>query len=138
MGPVFERAGIDPRSLRGSSTGVFAGIMYGDYATFAILLVRWRGAQRMYELIRSIEADDTVLKATVIYPSTQAADGIGPLFNARACQSCHTRDGRGHPPEGPDDDAVSFFQRADEALSGRRTAMLPSSCACTLSSSSPW
>jgi ribose transport system substrate-binding protein len=26
--------------------------------------------------MRAIKADDTVLKATVIYPSTQAADGI--------------------------------------------------------------
>ena len=31
--------------------------------------------------------------------STQASDGLGPLFNARSCQSCHVRDGRGHPPE---------------------------------------
>ncbi|RCG21014.1 SDR family NAD(P)-dependent oxidoreductase [Sphaerisporangium album] len=29
---VFERAGIDPLSLRGSRTGVFAGMMYHDYA----------------------------------------------------------------------------------------------------------
>ncbi|MCP2170263.1 beta-ketoacyl synthase N-terminal-like domain-containing protein, partial [Goodfellowiella coeruleoviolacea] len=29
---VFERAGIDPLSLRGSRTGVFAGLMYHDYA----------------------------------------------------------------------------------------------------------
>ncbi|WP_286247277.1 type I polyketide synthase [Streptomyces graminofaciens] len=29
---AFERAGIDPTSLRGSHTGVFAGVMYQDYA----------------------------------------------------------------------------------------------------------
>ncbi|MFC9295717.1 SDR family NAD(P)-dependent oxidoreductase [Streptomyces sp. NPDC057011] len=28
---TFERAGIDARTLRGSRTGVFAGVMYGDY-----------------------------------------------------------------------------------------------------------
>lgn len=43
--------------------------------------------------------------------STQAADGLGPLFNARACQRCHIKDGRGHPPTGPDDNAVSMFLR---------------------------
>ncbi len=30
---AVERAGIDPVSLRGSQTGVFAGVMYNDYGT---------------------------------------------------------------------------------------------------------
>ena len=46
--------------------------------------------------------------------STQASDGLGPLFNARACQSCHLKDGRGHPPEG-NADATSMFLRLARA-----------------------
>ncbi|MFK8079138.1 MAG: di-heme oxidoredictase family protein [Granulosicoccus sp.] len=30
--------------------------------------------------------------------STQASDGLGPFYNARACQSCHIKDGRGQLP----------------------------------------
>jgi CxxC motif-containing protein (DUF1111 family) len=30
--------------------------------------------------------------------SAQARDGLGPLFHARSCSSCHTKDGRGAPP----------------------------------------
>ncbi|MEM9997927.1 MAG: di-heme oxidoredictase family protein [Bacteroidota bacterium] len=30
--------------------------------------------------------------------STTARDGLGPFFNARACSSCHFKDGRGRPP----------------------------------------
>ncbi|WP_425553660.1 SDR family NAD(P)-dependent oxidoreductase, partial [Dactylosporangium salmoneum] len=33
---LFERAGIDPQSLRGSHTGVFAGLMHHDYAVGAV------------------------------------------------------------------------------------------------------
>lgn len=45
--------------------------------------------------------------------STTASDGLGPLHNARSCQSCHLNDGRGHPPAGnfPADRAVSMVLR---------------------------
>ncbi|WP_343562715.1 di-heme oxidoreductase family protein [Kiloniella sp. b19] len=45
--------------------------------------------------------------------STKASDGLGPLFNARSCQRCHLKDGRGHPPKAnfPEDNAVSMFLR---------------------------
>ncbi len=43
--------------------------------------------------------------------STRASDGLGPIYNARSCQRCHLKDGRGHPPEGPEDGAVSMFLR---------------------------
>lgn len=51
-------------------------------------------------------------KIWVSSPSaTQASDGLGPLYNARSCQRCHLKDGRGHPPTGPKDSAVSMFLR---------------------------
>ena len=45
--------------------------------------------------------------------STKSSDGLGPLFNARACQRCHIKDGRGHPPKGnwPEDNAISMILR---------------------------
>jgi CxxC motif-containing protein (DUF1111 family) len=43
--------------------------------------------------------------------STLASDGLGPLYNARSCQRCHLKDGRGHPPENTDDNAISMFLR---------------------------
>ena len=34
--------------------------------------------------------------------STEGRDGLGPTFNAFACSSCHLHDGRGAPPDEPD------------------------------------
>ncbi len=48
----------------------------------------------------------------VLAPASVAArDGLGPLFNAAACQDCHIRDGRGHPPAGPDEPLISALLR---------------------------
>jgi CxxC motif-containing protein (DUF1111 family) len=68
--------------------------------------------------------------------STKGSDGLGPLYNARACQSCHIKDGRGHPPDSNriEDRSVSMFLRlsipseTDEqrrALTDGRSAVLP-------------
>ncbi|MBB1611554.1 thiol oxidoreductase [Pseudomonas sp. UMC65] len=48
----------------------------------------------------------------VIAPSTTTArDGLGPLFNTNACQNCHIKDGRGHPPAPDALNAVSMLVR---------------------------
>lgn len=43
--------------------------------------------------------------------STEASDGLGPLYNSRACQNCHLKDGRGHPPEREERSSASMFLR---------------------------
>ncbi len=66
--------------------------------------------------------------------STQAADGLGPIYNARACQRCHLKDGRGHPPADAEDSAVSMFLRVSvppandaqrELLAELKAAVIP-------------
>ncbi|MCQ4327434.1 thiol oxidoreductase [Stutzerimonas stutzeri] len=48
----------------------------------------------------------------VIAPSsTTARDGLGPLLNTNACQNCHIKDGRGHPPGPEAASAVSMLVR---------------------------
>lgn len=48
----------------------------------------------------------------VMAPSTTTArDGLGPLFNTNACQNCHIRDGRGHPPGPEAQSATSMLVR---------------------------
>ncbi|MCO5160414.1 MAG: thiol oxidoreductase [Mesorhizobium sp.] len=60
--------------------------------------------------------------------STQASDGLGPLFNSRNCQACHIKDGRGHAPPSPGADAVSYLVRLsvppDEQQAAQITAGL--------------
>ena len=54
--------------------------------------------------------------------STQASDGLGPLFNARACQSCHLKDGRGNPMDISSDASSTFFRLARPAQSAAEEA----------------
>ena len=50
--------------------------------------------------------------------STRSSDGLGPLFNARSCQSCHVKDGRGRPPA-PGDPASSMVFRLSAGPDGK-------------------
>lgn len=70
-------------------------------------------------------------KLWVAAPSaTLASDGLGPLYNARACSICHPGNGRGRPPEGDGDRVGALFMRVsipDSAsdLSAEELALLP-------------
>jgi CxxC motif-containing protein (DUF1111 family) len=66
--------------------------------------------------------------------STQASDGLGPLFNARSCQLCHLKDGRGHPPRVPGEAMTSTLLRLSvpprseaerQALADKRLLRIP-------------
>jgi CxxC motif-containing protein (DUF1111 family) len=72
--------------------------------------------------------------------TTRASDGLGPLYNARACQACHIKDGRGHPPDGeggavsillrlavpaPDDAAVTALETYLATLDGPQPRQRP-------------
>ncbi len=65
--------------------------------------------------------------------STRSSDGLGPLFNARSCQGCHIKDGRGVVPVG-DERGVSLFLRVSippqteeqrAQLKSRRISVVP-------------
>ncbi|MER9747084.1 di-heme oxidoredictase family protein [Mesorhizobium sp. M0140] len=56
--------------------------------------------------------------------STQASDGLGPLFNERACQNCHLKDGRGRPPQGDAGTTSMFLRLAREASNAEERAAI--------------
>lgn len=43
--------------------------------------------------------------------STTARDGLGPMFNSRACSACHFKDGRGRAPYYQGEDATGLLFR---------------------------
>jgi CxxC motif-containing protein (DUF1111 family) len=45
--------------------------------------------------------------------STQAADGLGPLYNARSCMACHPNNGRGVVPTRVDERSVALLFKVD-------------------------
>ena len=60
--------------------------------------------------------------------STQARDGLGPLFIARSCGGCHVQDGRGAPPEMRDgvlEPAVALLLRLSIPGTGAHGGVVP-------------
>src|SRR5690606_39861567 len=76
-------------------------------------------------LQRSPTRRSSDLKDWVSSPSsTQASDGLGPLFNARSCQACHVKDGRGTVPgfeQFGQRDAVALLARLSRPASVQET-----------------
>src|SRR5690606_6418955 len=56
--------------------------------------------------------------------STQASDGLGPLYNARACQNCHLKDGRGRPPVDDTSEGSMFLRLARAADSAEEERLV--------------
>lgn len=57
--------------------------------------------------------------------STEARDGLGPLFHARSCSGCHTKDGRGAPPANPEDILTGLLVRLSIPGAGPHGEPLP-------------
>jgi CxxC motif-containing protein (DUF1111 family) len=61
----------------------------------------------------------------VIAPATTTArDGLGPLFNTNACQNCHIKDGRGHPPAPDALSAASMLVRLSLPAGSEHAAII--------------
>ncbi len=57
--------------------------------------------------------------------STEARDGLGPTFNALSCSSCHLLDGRGKPPDDPEDGERGLLLRLSIPGTGPHGGPLP-------------
>ncbi|HZX17634.1 MAG TPA: di-heme oxidoredictase family protein [Pseudomonas sp.] len=56
--------------------------------------------------------------------TTTARDGLGPLFNTNACQNCHIKDGRGHPPAPDAQSAASMLVRLSIPASSEHSEII--------------
>ena len=64
------------------------------------------------QLARFFEGQRLINIAFVKAPSpVPGLSGLGPTFNRPSCGACHTRDGRGQPPAGPDDALMQMVVR---------------------------
>lgn len=69
------------------------------------------------EQVARFTRGDLAFESTFVSSGNPFRPGLGPVFDASSCESCHARDGRGRPPPHPDDghsnmaDVESMFLR---------------------------
>lgn len=97
--PGGRGAEVDPALLDPASGGETTAFQVTDNVFGLSARNLGREERRLFEVGDSLFTQNWVTAPS----STSGRDGLGPLFNAQACASCHVRDGRGKPPEGPDD-----------------------------------
>ena len=81
-----------PEAFSGGTTTVFND---GKDAYSLALANISRDTRRLFVVGNSFFNENWIIAPA----SAQARDGLGPLFHARSCSSCHTKDGRGSPPK---------------------------------------
>lgn len=98
---VFGAEGLDP-NLGGETTRT------AQYNAFGLPAANLTGEDR-----RAFEVGDSFFtQAWVAAPaSTDKRDGLGPVFNAKACANCHISDGRSAPKQSTEDPTVGLFLR---------------------------
>ncbi|MEW5755110.1 MAG: di-heme oxidoredictase family protein [Pseudomonadota bacterium] len=64
--------------------------------------------------------------------STQAADGLGPLYNARSCERCHRNDGRGRPSQGSEHSVSMILRLSIPAQTAEQQRLLDAHRATTI------
>ncbi|WP_207483684.1 di-heme oxidoredictase family protein [Arenibaculum pallidiluteum] len=98
------------RILLAAAVGLLAGVVVGGGSGGAI-------ADPAADALDAAAGKALFERSWVPAPSsTRAADGLGPLFNARACSACHPAAGRGRPPDPPDaggEPGAGFVLRLD-------------------------
>ena len=57
--------------------------------------------------------------------STEGRDGLGPVFNAQSCSTCHFEDGRAKPPSSPDDPERGLLFRVSVPGTGEHGGVVP-------------
>ena len=120
-GPTFTEAEPGEHLSAGEAT-----VTKTDHNAFSLPLANLSPSRRLdFSVGNSFFRNPWVIAPA----STDARDGLGPLFNTNACQNCHIKDGRGHPPRPDAKQAVSMLVRlsvpAGEADDLTQSGLLP-------------